>query len=51
MEKNMEKNLLNLQLRHQQPRDKGQVDKVFHFRQSGQKRLSHVLASGLKNKC
>lgn len=36
MEKNMEKNLPEFQLRHQQPGDKGQVDMVLHFRQSAQ---------------
>lgn len=36
MEKNMEKNLPQFQLRHTQPGDKGQVDMVLHFKQSGQ---------------
>ncbi len=36
MEKNMEKNVPEFRLRHQQPGDKGQVDMVLHFKQSGQ---------------
>ncbi|GAA4131882.1 hypothetical protein GCM10022216_02340 [Sphingobacterium kyonggiense] len=36
MEKHMEKNLSEFQLRHQQPGDKGQVDMLLHFRQSAQ---------------
>lgn len=36
MEKHMEKNLPEFQLRHRQPGDKGQVDMLLHFRQSAQ---------------
>ena len=36
MEKQMEKNLPEFQLRHRQPGDKGQVDMLLHFRQSAQ---------------
>jgi hypothetical protein len=36
MEKNMQKNLPEFQLRHQVPADKGKVDFILHFRQSGQ---------------
>lgn len=36
MEKNMQKDVPEFQLRHQLPADKGQVDMQLHFRQSGQ---------------
>lgn len=36
MEKNMQKNVPEFQLRHQMPADKGQVDLQLHFKQSGQ---------------
>jgi hypothetical protein len=35
MEKNMQKNVPEFQLRHQLPADKGQVDMQLHFRKSG----------------
>ncbi|MES2458248.1 MAG: hypothetical protein V4594_22005 [Bacteroidota bacterium] len=36
MEKNMQKNVPEFQLRHNMPADKGQVDLQLHFKQSGQ---------------
>lgn len=42
MEKNMEKNLPEFQLRHQQAADKGQIDFILHFKQSGQSEFYYM---------
>lgn len=42
MEKNMQKNLSEFQLRHHMPSDKGQVDFVLHFKKSAQSEFYYM---------